>query len=125
MKETELHMIGNTHLDPVWFWNWQEGYQEAKAIFRSALDRMQEDPDFIFTCGTTICYEWFEKTTLPCGEAFARQSLYGRQYFLSKFGKAAKTGYNVDNFGHCAAFTVCTPMRAREPLRGLSRICRF
>lgn len=132
MKETKLHMIGNAHLDPVWLWNWQEGYQEAKATFRSALDRMQEDPEFIFTCGATICYEWVEKNNpamfeeirqrvkegrwqlvggwivqsdcnLPCGEAFARQSLYGQQYFLSRFGKAAKTGYNVDSFGHCAA----------------------
>ena len=28
-----LHMIGNAHLDPVWLWPWQEGYQEARATF--------------------------------------------------------------------------------------------
>ena len=26
-----LHMIGNAHIDPVWLWPWQEGYQEARA----------------------------------------------------------------------------------------------
>ena len=41
-----LHMIGNAHLDPAWFWQWTEGYHEAKATFRSALDRMNEYPDF-------------------------------------------------------------------------------
>lgn len=43
MKDKKLHMIGNAHLDPVWLWNWQEGFQEVKATFRSALDRMKED----------------------------------------------------------------------------------
>ena len=26
-----FHMIGNAHIDPVWLWNWQEGFQEIKA----------------------------------------------------------------------------------------------
>ena len=43
-----LHLIGNAHLDPVWFWPWQEGYQEVKATFLSALDRMEENEHFIF-----------------------------------------------------------------------------
>ena len=40
-----IYMIGNAHIDPVWFWTWQDGYQEVKATFRSALDRMNENPD--------------------------------------------------------------------------------
>ena len=43
-------MIGNAHIDPVWLWQWPEGYQEVRATFRSAIDRMKEYPDFIFTC---------------------------------------------------------------------------
>ena len=39
------HLIGNAHLDPVWLWQWHEGYTEVKATFRSALDRMKEFPD--------------------------------------------------------------------------------
>ena len=29
-------MIGNSHIDPVWLWQWPEGYQEVRATFRSA-----------------------------------------------------------------------------------------
>ena len=39
-----LHMIGNAHIDPVWLWQWPEGYQEVRATFRSALDRMDGVP---------------------------------------------------------------------------------
>ena len=129
MKEKKLHMIGNAHLDPVWLWNWQEGFQEAKATFKSALDRMEEDEEFVFTCSSAAFYEWIEKNNpamfakiaervkegrielaggwwvqpdcnIPSGEGFIRQGLYGQRYFLEKFGKMAVTGYNVDSFGH-------------------------
>ena len=122
-------MIGNAHLDPVWLWNWQEGFQEAKATFRSALDRMKEDENFVFSCSSAAFYEWIEKNNpsmfeeirqrvaegrwelaggwwiqpdcnIPSGESFVRQGLYAQRYFLEKFGKKAVTGYNVDSFGH-------------------------
>ena len=32
MKDKKLHMIGHGHIDPVWLWRWQEGYQEAKPL---------------------------------------------------------------------------------------------
>jgi alpha-mannosidase len=129
MKNKKLHMIGNAHLDPVWLWNWQEGFQEVKATFRSALDRMKEDEDFIFSCSSAAFYEWVEKNNpqmfeeiakrvgegrweivggwfiqpdcnIPGGEAYVRQGLYSQRYFNEKFGRMAKTGYNVDSFGH-------------------------
>ena len=61
MKHKKLHMIGNAHIDPVWLWRWQEGLQEAKATFRSALDRMQEYRDFKFTASSAALYEWVEE----------------------------------------------------------------
>jgi alpha-mannosidase len=129
MKNQKLHMIGNAHLDPVWLWQWQEGFQEAKATFRSALDRMKEADDFIFTSSSAAMYEWVENNdpqmfeeikqriaegrwqivggwwiqpdcNIPNGESFVRQGLYGQRYFKEKFGVTAKVGYNVDSFGH-------------------------
>lgn len=129
MKNKKLHMIGNAHLDPVWLWNWQEGFQEVKATFKSALDRMNEDENFIFSCSSAAFYEWVEKNNpqmfqeivkrveegrweivggwfvqpdcnIPGGEAFVRHGLYSQRYFKEKFGRIAKTGYNVDSFGH-------------------------
>jgi alpha-mannosidase len=129
MKEKQLHMIGNAHLDPVWLWQWQEGVQETKATFRSVLDRMNEYPDFVFTSSSAAFYEWVEENepkmfeeirqriregrwqicggwwiqpdcNIPGGESFVRQGLYGQRYFQEKFGVIAKVGYNVDSFGH-------------------------
>ncbi len=131
MKTKKLHMIGNAHIDPVWLWRWQEGYHEAKATFRSALDRMNEYEDFIFVASSAAFYEWVEKSdprmfaeiqqrvaegrwgivggwwvepdcNIPAGESFVRHSLYAQRYFQSRFGVKAKTGFNVDSFGHSA-----------------------
>ena len=49
IKKKRIHLIGNAHLDPVWLWQWQEGFAEIKATFRSALNRMKEFEDFKFT----------------------------------------------------------------------------
>jgi alpha-mannosidase len=124
-----LHMIGNSHIDPVWLWQWPEGYQAVRATFRSALDRMNEYPEFIFTCDSAAYYEWIEEIepamfeeirervaegrweivggwwvepdcNIPGGEAFVRQALVSQRYFLEKFGRIATVGYNVDPFGH-------------------------
>ena len=130
MKKKKIYMIGNSHIDPVWFWNWDEGMQEAKATFSSALDRLNEYPDVCYTATSTVFLEWVEKIRpdlfeeirqrvqegrfeltggwlvepdciLPCGEAFVRQGLYGQRYLKERFGKTAHVASNVDSFGHC------------------------
>ncbi|GAA0897548.1 alpha-mannosidase [Virgisporangium ochraceum] len=124
-----LHMIGNAHLDPVWLWPWQEGYQEARATFWSAIHRMDEYPDFVFTCNQIVLLTWVEESdpelferirqrvaegrwvfvggwwvepdcNLPSGESFVRQGLYAQRYLKEKFGVTATVGMNVDPFGH-------------------------
>jgi alpha-mannosidase len=126
-----LHMIGNAHIDPVWLWRWQEGFQEIKATFRSALDRLNEYPDVAFTASSACFYAWVEDNepamfeeirarvaegrwcivggwwiepdcNLPSGESFVRQGLYGQRYFQSRFGRVASVGFNPDAFGHAA-----------------------
>jgi alpha-mannosidase len=121
--------MGNAHLDPAWLWRWQEGLGEVKSTFRSALDRMKEFDDYVFTASSACYYRWLEEDepemfeeirarvregrwalvggwwiepdcNLPSGESFARQSLLGQRYFLSRFGRTAETGYNIDSFGH-------------------------
>ena len=125
----KFYLVGNAHLDPVWQWQWQEGSAEAKATIRSALDRMEEFPEFIFVCSSASVYQWVEEfapemfeeiqqrvkegrfivvggwhvqpdCNMPSGEAFARQSLYAQRYFHDKLGVTAKVGYDVDSFGH-------------------------
>jgi|SRR5690625_1123993 len=125
----KMYMIGNAHLDLVWLWQWQEGFQETKATFQSALDRLDEFDDFIFTSSSAATYEWVEKNdpkmfakikerisegrwiicggwwvqpdcNVPSGESFVRQGLIAQRYFRRKFGVTATVGYNVDSFGH-------------------------
>jgi len=40
---------------------------------------------------------------VPSGESFARHFLYSQRFFQERFGVAARTGYNVDSFGHTGA----------------------
>lgn len=129
LKTRKLHMIGNAHIDPVWLWQWQEGFHEVKASFRSALDRMKEYPDFTFVSSSAAFYQWVEESdpamfaeiqqrvkegrwglvggwwvepdcNIPAGESFVRHGLYAQRYFKEKFGVIARTGFNVDSFGH-------------------------
>ncbi len=127
--EKKVYLIGSAHLDPIWLWRWQEGCGEVLQTFRSALDRLNEYDDFIFTCSSAAYYQWVEEIApdlfeeirarvkegrwvpvngwwvqpdcnIPSGESFARQALYSQLYYNEKFGRICKTGYNVDSFGH-------------------------
>ena len=73
----KLHMIGGAHIDPVWLWQWQEGFEEVRATFRSALDRMREYDDFVFTASSSAFYEWIEIAD-PVLEAALRRLLADR-----------------------------------------------
>jgi alpha-mannosidase len=126
-----LHMIGNAHIDPVWLWQWPEGYQEVRATFHSALDRLEEYPEFVFTMDSSLFLAWVEESdpelfaqirqrvaegrfqvvggwwiepdcNIPGGESFVRQALYGQRYLKEKLGITATTGANLDSFGHNA-----------------------
>ena len=129
MIKNKIFLIGNAHLDPVWLWRRTEGYAEIKSTFRSALDRMKEFPDYVFTAAAASYYKWIEESepemfeeikqriaegrwvlaggmwvqpdcNMPSGEAFARHMLYSQRYYMEKFGKISEFGYNVDSFGH-------------------------
>lgn len=128
-----LHMIGHGHIDAAWLWPWWEGMQEVWSTFRSALDRMNEHSEVCFVASSAAHYEWVERLdpgmldeirrrveegrweivggwwmepdcNIPGGEALVRQALHGQRYFLSRFGRAASIGFNVDSFGHPGSF---------------------
>lgn len=124
-----LYLIANAHIDPAWLWRWQDGFSEVLATYRSALDRLKEFPHLKFTAGSAVYYQWIEQVdpvmfsqiqervkegrwsivggwflqpdcNIPDGESYARHALISQRYFKEKFGVIAKTGYNVDPFGH-------------------------
>jgi alpha-mannosidase len=124
-----FHMIGQAHIDPVWLWPWREGLAVVHSTFRSALDRMKENPDFAFTASSAQFYEWVAENdpdmlreirqrveegrwgvvggwwvepdvNIPSGESLVRQGLYGQLTLRRLVGRAAKVAYNPDSFGH-------------------------
>ena len=125
----KIYMIGNTHFDPVWLWKWDEAMSSITATFRSALDRMNEYPGFIYSFATPPVFEWIKNTNpklfeeikqrvadgrweihegwwlqpdcfTPMGESLARQGLYGQRYLKQNFGSYTNTVFNIDSFGH-------------------------
>jgi len=125
----KIHMIGNTHFDPVWLWKWDEAMSSITATFKAALERMNEYPGFIYSFATPPVFEWIKNTNpalfeeikervkegrweihegwwlqpdcfTPMGESLARQGLYGQRYLKENFGKYTNTVFNIDSFGH-------------------------
>ncbi len=125
----KLYCIGNTHFDPVWEWTWDEAMASIRATFRSALSRMDEDPDFIYSFATPPVFAWIKEVDpalfaqiaervregrwelgegwwlqpdcySASGESYVRQGLYGQRWLYENFGKYADTVFNIDSFGH-------------------------
>lgn len=125
----KLYMIGNTHFDPVWLWRWDEAMSSITATFKSALERMDEYPEFCYSFATPPVFEWIKKTNpelfekikekvkegrwelcegwwvqpdcfSASGESYVRQGLFGQRYLEKNFGKRADTVFNIDSFGH-------------------------
>ena len=124
-------MIGHAHLDPVWLWRQSDGIDTALATARGACDRLDEYPQFIFTCSTRWFHDQaraldpalFERIrafvragrwqavggmviqpdcNVPMAESFARQLAEGQAFYAREFGRPTTVGYNVDSFGHTA-----------------------
>lgn len=127
-----VHLILNAHIDPVWLWPWQAGLDETIATCRSACDRLDANPDIIFTRGEAWAYRMVEEIdpelfarirghvaagrweivggwwiqpdcNQPSGNGLEMQIALGRDYFQSRFRQFPRIAYNVDTFGHAAS----------------------
>lgn len=128
----KLYMIGNTHFDPVWLWQWDEALSSVTATFRAALERMEEYEDFKYSFSAPAVFEWIRNTDMELferikkridegrwelcegwwlqadcnsalGESYVRQGLYAQKYFEKHFGKKSRSVFNIDSFGHPAS----------------------
>jgi alpha-mannosidase len=128
-KRFTLWFDANAHIDAAWLWREKETIQVCRNTFTSVLDMMEARPDFTYTQSSAAYYDWMERLypdvykritdrvrdgrweivggmwiepdcNLPGGESWGRQLLYGKRYFLKKFGKDVKIGYNPDSFGY-------------------------
>ncbi len=125
----QVHLILNSHLDPVWLWRRAQGLDEVLGTARTACDLLDQYPRLIITRGEMWFYENVEKCdpalferirrhvatgrwrivggwyvqpdcNLTGEHAFAKHHEFGSRYFREKFGVRVKTAYHVDSFGH-------------------------
>lgn len=123
-----LHLVWNSHIDPVWQWDWDEGAAAALSTFYAACELLDKY-DFVFCHNEALLYEYIEKydpklfkrietfvaegkwkimggwyvqpdCLVPSGESFIRQISVGREYFGEKFNTRPTTAMNFDSFGH-------------------------
>jgi alpha-mannosidase len=138
-----FHMIGHGHIDPVWLWSWPEGVSVVHSTFRSALDRMNETPDFTFTTSSAQFFQWVADNdpamlaeirkrvaegrwnivggwwvepdmNIPSGEAMVRQGLYGQLTFQRLLGQRATVATNPDSFGHTSTLPQIIKLQGME-----------
>ena len=138
-----FHMIGQAHIDPVWLWPWSEGISVVHSTFRSALDRMNETPDFCFTASSAQFYQWVAENdppmlaeirkrvdegrwnivggwwvepdvNIPGGESLVRQGLYGQLTLERLLGHRATVAFNPDSFGHTATLPQIFKLQGME-----------
>ena len=129
-RDFTAHLIGHAHIDLAWLWRWDETVHDiATHTFLGTLAQMDKLPGLTFAQSQAAVYEAIEKNyptifqrikekvregtwipvggmwaepdlNMPDGESFARQLLYGKRYFLDKFGVDVTVGWNPDGFGH-------------------------
>ena len=124
-----LHLFCNAHIDIIWQWTMEEAISATLSTFRVAAEMCEQDKGLIFNHNEALLYQWVEEydpglfariqklvkaghwhimggwtlqpdCLMPTGESLVRQMLYGRSYFLEKFGRVPETALNLDSFGH-------------------------
>jgi len=127
----QVHLILNSHLDPVWLWTWQQGVDEVLATARTACELLDEYPEIVITRGEAWFYAtvqeydpplfkrikrhvtsgrlqpvggwWIQPDcNIPSATAFLQQGRIAQEYFRTQLKSKVTVGYNVDSFGHAA-----------------------
>ncbi len=126
-----LHLIPNSHIDPVWLWDKYEGIDEVLNTFRSACARLDEYPALTFAASSLQFYEWVQHydvelfqrikalvsagrwevvggwwveadTNLPGEVSFLKHAELSQAFTREHFGREISVAYLPDTFGHPA-----------------------
>ena len=129
LQGTEVRLTGNSHIDAAWLWPWTETVDVVRRTFTTALQLMDEYPQYTYTQSAAAYSEWIADKypdelkqiqdrvkqgrwemvggmwvepdlNMPDGESLVRQLLVGRRYSKDKFGVDVRIGWNPDSFGY-------------------------
>ncbi len=129
LQEATFHVTGNSHIDAAWLWPWTETVGVVKDTFGTALQLMNEYPDYTYTQSAAQYNAWLANKypalndqikqrikqgrwevvggmwvepdlNLPDGESTARSLLIGKRWYLQHYGVDVRIGWNPDSFGY-------------------------
>jgi alpha-mannosidase len=129
LQQADIHLTGNSHIDAAWLWPWTETVEVVRQTFGTALQLMNEYPNYTYSQSAAQYDEWLEQKypaefdqikqrvnekrwemvggmwiepdlNMPDGESQVRQLLIGKRYFQSRFGVDVRIGWNPDSFGY-------------------------
>ena len=129
LDQAKIDLDGNSHIDAAWLWPRSETIDVVRRTFTTALQLMNEYPDYVFTQSAAQYSEWMADKypalneqirqrikegrweivggmwvepdlNLPDGESLVRQLLVGQRSFQKLYGVQARIGWNPDSFGY-------------------------
>jgi len=129
LDQSTLHLTGNSHIDAAWLWPWTETVDAVKRTFGTALQLMNEYPNYTYTQSAAQYNAWMAAKypemnaqikqrikegrweivggmwvepdlNMPDGEAQVRSILVGKRWFQKEYGVDVRIGWNPDSFGY-------------------------
>jgi alpha-mannosidase len=129
LSQAKIIEAGNSHIDAAWLWPRSETIDVVRRTFTTALQLMNEYPDYTFTQSAAQYSAWMADKypelndqirqriqegrweivggmwvepdlNIPDGESLVRQLLIGQRYFQQEYGVTARIGWNPDSFGY-------------------------
>ncbi|XP_075064270.1 alpha-mannosidase 2C1 [Mixophyes fleayi] len=126
-----VHAVGHCHIDSAWLWTYEETIRKCARSWVTAVQLMEKNPYFTFTCSQAQQLEWVKTRypglfsqikeyaklgqfipvggtwvemdgNLPSGESMVRQFLLGQLFFQEEFGKICSEFWLPDTFGYSA-----------------------
>ncbi|HEU4636259.1 MAG TPA: glycoside hydrolase family 38 C-terminal domain-containing protein [Edaphobacter sp.] len=129
LQQATLHLTGNSHIDAAWLWPASETVDVVKRTFSTALQLMNEYPDYTYTQSAAAYNDWMATKypainneikkrikegrwevvggmwvepdlNMPDGESQVRSLLIGKRWFQKEYGVDVRIGWNPDSFGY-------------------------
>ena len=129
LQKANFHVTGNSHIDAAWLWPVTETVDVVRRTFGTALQLMDEYPDYIYAQSGLVYNEWMSEKypemnaeikkriqegrweivggmwvepdlNLPDGESQVRQLLVGQREAQMLYGVTTRIGWNPDTFGY-------------------------
>ncbi len=127
-----LSAVGHAHIDSAWLWPVRETVRKVARTVSNVLQLLATHPDLVYAMSSAQQYDWIEQhypelfvrltehiaggrfvpvggmwvesdTNMVGGEAMARQFVFGKRYFLDRFGIECEEVWLPDSFGYSAA----------------------